>query len=151
MSLQLASTITAFLCDSVTVDCWKDYALYVVEVDASSQGIQTLYRKRMQQHGTFGEMTKPTNCAKYLMIEKPTNLQQYIITILPQFLQHGYRKREQAAAYQQEWEAAVSDTHDTSQALSLTQVDFSEKHTQVLTRKKFEVHTGSNIRLASPQ
>ena len=27
--------------------CWKDYALCVVEVDASSQGIQTLYRKRM--------------------------------------------------------------------------------------------------------
>ena len=43
MSLQLASTMrTAFLCDSVTVDCWKDYALYVVEVDASSQGIDTL-------------------------------------------------------------------------------------------------------------
>ena len=33
--------------------------MYVVEVDASSQGIQTLYRKRMQQHGMFGEMTKP--------------------------------------------------------------------------------------------
>ena len=77
------------------------------------------------------------------------NLQQYIITILLQFLQHGYRKREQAAAYQQELEAAVSDTHDTSQAL--TQEDFSEKHTQVLTRTKFKVHTGSNIRLASPQ
>ena len=60
------------MCESVTVDCWKDYALYVVEVDSSSQGIQTLYRKRIQQHGTFGEMTKPTNCAKYLMIEKPT-------------------------------------------------------------------------------
>ena len=73
MSLQLTSTMrTAFLCESVTVDCWKDYALYVVEVDSSSQGIQTLYRKRMQQHGTFGEMTKPTNCAKYLMIEQPT-------------------------------------------------------------------------------
>ena len=73
MSLQLAITMrTAFLCESVTVDCWKDYALYVVEVDSSSQGIQTLYRKRMQQHGTFGEMTKPTNCAKYLMIEQPT-------------------------------------------------------------------------------
>ena len=73
MYLQLASTMrTAFLCESVTVDCWKYYALYVVEVDSSSQGIQTLYRKRMQQHGTFGEMTKPTNCAKYLMIEQPT-------------------------------------------------------------------------------
>ena len=46
------------------------------------------------------------------------NLQQYIISILPQFLQHGYTKREKAAAYQQEWEAAVSDTHDTSQLLS---------------------------------
>ena len=57
------------MCESATVDCWKDYAMYVVEVDASSQGIQTLYRKRMQQHGTFGEMTKPTNSAKYLMIE----------------------------------------------------------------------------------
>ena len=73
MSLQLTSTMrTAFLCESVTVDCWKDYALYVVDVDSSSQGIQTLYRKRMPQHGTFGEMTKPTNCAKYLMIEQPT-------------------------------------------------------------------------------
>ena len=27
----------------------------------------------MQQHDTFGEMTKPTNCAKYFMIEQPTN------------------------------------------------------------------------------
>ena len=126
MSLQLANTMrTAFLCESVTVDCWKDYALYVVEVDASSQGIQTLYRKRMQQRGTFGEMTKPTNCTKYLMIEQPAICSNIIITILPQFLQHGYRKREQAAAYQQEWEAAVSDTHDTSQAL--TQVEFSKK------------------------
>ena len=53
----------------------------------------------------------------------------YIISILPQFLQHGYTKREQAEAYQQEWEAAVSDTHDTSQAL--IQVDISEKHTCV--------------------
>ena len=61
MSLQLASTMGT--------DCWKDYAMYVVEVDAYSQGIQILYRKRMQQHGTFGEMTKPTNSAKYLMIE----------------------------------------------------------------------------------
>ena len=150
MSLQLTSTMrTAFLCESVTVECWKDYALYVVEVDSSSQGIQTLYRKRMQQHGTFGEMTKPTNCAKYLMIDQPTICSNIYISILPQFLQHGYTKREKAAAYQQEWEAAVSDTHDTSQAL--TQKDFSEKHTQVLTRTKFKVHTGSNIRLASPQ
>ena len=32
MSLQLTSTMrTAFLCESVTVDCWKDYALYVVQ------------------------------------------------------------------------------------------------------------------------
>ena len=48
--------------------------MYVVEVDASSQGtgIQILYRKIMQQHGKFGEMTKPTNCAKFLMIEQPT-------------------------------------------------------------------------------
>ena len=38
-------------------------------------------------------------------------------------------KREQAAAYQQEWEAAVSDNHDTSQAL--IQVDFSENPTCV--------------------
>ena len=48
--------------------------MYVVEVDASSQGtgIQILYRKIMQQHGTFGEMTKPTNCAKLLKIDQPT-------------------------------------------------------------------------------
>ena len=39
MSLQLTSTMrTAFLCESVTVDCWKDYVLYVMEVDSSSQG-----------------------------------------------------------------------------------------------------------------
>ena len=56
-------------------------------------------------------------------------MQQYIISILPQFLQHGYSTREQAVAYQQEWEAAVSDTQDTSQAL--IEVDFSEKYTCV--------------------
>ena len=84
--------------------------------------------KRMQQHGTFGEMTKPTNSAKYLMIEQPT-IYSNIISILPQFLQLGYTKREKTAAFQQEWEAAVSDTHDTSQAL--IQVDFSEKHSCV--------------------
>ena len=70
-NLQVPWELT-FLCESATVDCWKDYAMSVVEVDASSQGIQTLYRKRMQQHGTFGEMTKPTNSAKYLLIEQPT-------------------------------------------------------------------------------
>ena len=48
---------------------------------------------------------------------------------MEQFPQHGYSKREQAVAYQQEWEAAVSDTHDTSQAL--IQVNFSEKYTCV--------------------
>ena len=60
MSLQLASTMrTDFLvCVSATVACWKYDALYVVEVDASSQGKRILYRKRMQQYGTFGEMTK---------------------------------------------------------------------------------------------
>ena len=48
----------------------------VVEVDASSQVIQIVYRKRMQQlsnmTSSLGEMTKPTNCAKFLMIEQPT-------------------------------------------------------------------------------
>ena len=42
------------------------------------------------------------------------NMQQYIIkliTILPQFLQHGYTKRAQAAVYQQEWEAAALEWH----------------------------------------
>ncbi len=54
---------------------------------------------------------------------------------------------QQELAYQQEWEAAVSDTHDTSQAL--IEVDFSES-ILVLPRTKFKVHTGSNIGLASP-
>ena len=37
------------------IACWKDDALYVVEVDASSiqTYIQIPYRERMQQHGTF--------------------------------------------------------------------------------------------------
>ena len=47
------------------------------------------YRKRMQQHGMWGEMTKPTNCAKYLMIEQPTICSKYIISILPLFLQQA--------------------------------------------------------------
>ena len=42
---------------------------------------------------------------------------------------------EQAVAYQQEWEAAVSDTHGTSQALNRIQVEFSEKHTCVAKEK----------------
>ena len=104
------------MCESATVDYWKDYATYVVEVDASSQGVQTLYRKRMQQHGTWGEMTKPTNSAKYLMIEQSTLYSNISFPFCPS---------SPNMATQQEWEAAVSDTHDTSQAL--IQVDFSAK------------------------
>ena len=86
----------------------------------------------MQQHGTFGKMTKQTNCAKNLMIERGAAFSP--LANSPPAIN-----------------PAANDTHDTSQAL--TQVDFSEKRTcqVVLPRTKFKVHTGSNIRLASPQ
>ena len=52
---------------------------------------------------------------------------------------------QQELAYQQEWEAAVSVTHDTSQAL--IEVDFSEKYTCVAKDKiqgaHWEQHWGS--------
>ena len=123
--MQLASTmITDFIvwqCHCYLLE--RRSTVYVVEVEASSQGIQIIYRKWMlnmirlakwrnqqtvqntlwlnnqqfasiyhfhsapvrlygyttdtlqevnAQHDTFGEMTKPTNCAKYFMIEQPT-------------------------------------------------------------------------------
>ena len=95
MSLQL----------SATVACWKDDALYVVEVDASSQGIQILYRKRMQQHGTFGEMTKPTNCAKFLMIEQPTICSNVSFPFCPS---SSNRATQKESKQQHELEAAVT-------------------------------------------
>ena len=48
----------------------------------------------MQQHDTLGEITKPTNCAKFLMIEQPTIYHFHS----PKFHQHGYTKREQAVS-----------------------------------------------------
>ena len=105
-----------------------------MEVDASSQGIQTLQEENAATW-YVGRNDETNKLCKVLDDWTTNNLQQYIISILPQFLQHGYSKREQAVAYQQELayqqegEAAVSDTHGTSQAL--IEVDFSEKYTCV--------------------
>ncbi len=87
-----------------------------MEVDASSQGIQTLQEENAATW-YVGRNEETNKLCKELDDWTTNNLQQYIISILPQFLQHGYSTREQAVAYQQELESAVSDTHDTSQAL----------------------------------
>ena len=112
------------------------YALCVVEVDASSQGIQTLYRKGMQEHGTFGKMMKPTNCAKYLMIEQPTicsnNFYQFRSAPVPPTWLH------------KKIESRLTIHHKLSSKYIF------QKCILVLPRTKLKVHTGSNIRLASP-
>ena len=52
------------------------------------------------------------------------DLRTYISSILPQFMEHCYSKREQAAAYKLEWEAT-----EGSENKALLQVDFSENYT----------------------
>ena len=148
LELQLASTMrTAFLCESVTVDCWKDYAMYVVELDSSSQGIQTLYRKRMQQRGMFGKMTKPSNCAKYLMIEQPTIYSNISFPFRPSSSNMATEKERKQQHINKngklQW-VTLTIHHKLSSKLIF------QKSILVLPRKKFKVHTGRNIRLASP-
>ena len=58
-----------------------------------------------------------------------SDLVDYVRSLLPSFLDHRFIKREQAAAYNEERELAVSDEHDTEKAL--LQVDFSENYTCV--------------------
>ncbi|XP_033122920.1 uncharacterized protein LOC117121731 [Anneissia japonica] len=56
-------------------------------------------------------------------------LVEHICDILPQFLQHCYVKREQAAACNSQRESVASEYHDVKKAL--LQVDFSENYTCV--------------------
>ncbi|KAJ8033178.1 39S ribosomal protein L13, mitochondrial [Holothuria leucospilota] len=66
---------------------------------------------KIQEEGTVGELV------------------EHITAILPQFLQHCYVKREQAAAYNAQREKALSESHNSHSAL--LQVDFSENFTCV--------------------
>ena len=101
--------------------------MYVVEVDASSQGIgtlsmQILYRKIMQQHGTFGEMTKPTNCAKFLKIEHQQFAAMYPIHSVPVPLTWLHKKRASSSIATRTGSCSdsVSYTHDASQIHKLS-------------------------------
>ena len=116
------------------------HALYVLDVEASSQSMETLCRKRIVTWYVWrnDEANKLCKVLENGTTNDLTNLQRYIISILPQFLQHCYTKREQATAYQQKREAAESDIHDTSHAL--IQVDFSENYTCVAQDKIQSAH-----------
>ena len=94
--------------------------VYVVEVDASAQGtcIQILYRKIMQRHGTFGEMTKPTNCAKFLKIEQPTICSN--VLAVPLTWLHKKRVSSSIATRTGSCSDSVSYTHDASQIHKLS-------------------------------
>ena len=56
-------------------------------------------------------------------------LAEYIRTIIPQFLQHCFVKRHQAASYNEEREKATSGLNDPTDAV--IQIDFSENYTCV--------------------
>ena len=132
MSLQLASTMRT---DFIVWECHCCLLeiLCTQTVCCGGWCFLTRYTDTLQEENAatwYMERNDETNKHCKVLVDWTTNnLQQYNISILPQIFQHGYTKREKSAAYQQEWEAAVSDTHDTSQAL--IQVDFSEKHTCV--------------------
>ena len=118
-----------FLCQSVTSDCWMN------QCDACSDGQAFI--------STYGDVLQEESVATWyvwkndadnrlcrVLEDGTTNdLQLYIQSLLPQFLQHCHTKREQAAAYQSEREAAASEGKDTSHAL--IQVDFAENYTCV--------------------
>jgi len=55
-----------------------------------------------------------------------SELREYICSITPQFMEHCYIKRQQAARYTKEREAAMSTPNDESKAL--LQVDYSENY-----------------------
>ena len=118
--------------------------VYVVEVDASSQGIQILYRKWMCTATWYVWQNDKTNKLCKILYDWTTNkLQQHIISILPQFLQHGYTKRTSSTITNkngklQKATLTMNHPHDTSQ--TLIQVDFSEKYTCVAQDKIQGVH-----------
>ena len=130
MSLQLASTMRT---DFLVWECHCWLLERLCTVCCGGWCFLTRYTDTLQEENAatwyVGRNDETNKLCKVFDDWTTNNLQQYIISILPQFLQHGYSKREQAVAYQQEWEAAVSDTHDTSQAL--IEVDVSEKYTCV--------------------
>ena len=127
MSPQLASTMrTDFLvweCHCCLLERWC--TVYVVEVDASSQGtgIQILYRKIMQQHGTFGEMTKPTNCVQSSWwLNNQQFAAMYPIHSVPVPLTWLHKKRVSSSIATRTGSCSdsVSYTHDASQIHKLS-------------------------------
>ena len=118
----------------------------VVEVDASSQVIQIVYRKRMQQHDQFAWRNDETNkLCKVLDDWATNNLKQYNKIILYHFhsvpvpLTWLHKKRAIIATRTESCSDSVSDTNDASQIHKLS-------HPSTFFRKVYLCCPGQNSR-----
>ena len=112
----------SFLCQPPSRNCW------VNECDTCKDGsiFNRLFFSEEAVMTTWYAWKKDESGKVCKVMEEGTTqeLREYICLILPQFLEHCYIKRQQAAMYQEERKAAES--HLTR---ALLQVDFSENYT----------------------
>ena len=116
-----------FLCEGVTDACWKDECA----VCSGGQGFIAKYGETAQEENGatwyVWRNDESNKLCKVLEERTTDDLQRHHFHSAPVLPTLLHIKREQSTAYQQEREAAVSDTHDPSHAL--IQVDFPENYT----------------------
>ena len=142
--MQLASTmITDFIvwqCHCYLLE--RRSTVYVVEVDASSQGIQILYRKWMLNMIRLAKWRNQQTVQNTLWLNNQqfASIYHFHSAPVPPTWLHKENKQQH---FQQEREAAVSDTHDESPSRYITSSHssrFSEKYTCVAQDKTQGVH-----------
>ena len=119
-----------FLCKKATRECWMNTCPRC----KNGQGFQSYFDLHDMDTGddvTWYVWKNDENDQLCKMIEEGIveDLRDYIGNITPKFLVHCYVKRQQAAKYSKEREAATSPDLDASKAL--LQVDYSENYTCV--------------------
>ena len=110
-----------FLCSDSTPECWMNNCTDCKD----GQGFRNSYQVPDQCSDISWYVWKYDNegkLVKSLEEGSTDDLRFYIITLIPQFLQHCYTKREQSKVYKQQ--RANMDPHQ-----ALIQVDFSENFT----------------------
>jgi len=116
-----------FLCDPSTKMCWMNECNECKD----GKGFQTKCRDMLSEVAAdfcswfIWKNDEDGKLAKVCEEGSIDELVEYFSGILPQFLQHTYYKREQAASYQLQRETAALD----SASHRLLQVDFSENYT----------------------
>ena len=116
-----------FLCAESMEQCWlnkcseckdgKGFAIYFENHDVADDDVVTWYIWKNDENDKLCKAVEEGTVSE---------LREYICSITPQFMEHCYIKRQQAARYTKEREAAMSTPNDESKAL--LQVDYSENY-----------------------